>query len=646
MTKVPRATPGRPIYSPKQVAKDYAYVAPGFIISLIAFTVLLPLTALAFGTLVVWVGALLLPCALLLASLLARISRARLHWWGAELAPVQYAPQRPGITGLLGLMTEPRRWLDLVFEALIAFPLRLFTFVVMATWTAGALGGISYPLWVGYVPRDELTAVVSKWLTFGALPDEVAHSLALDIGANVVSGVIFLVTIPLVMRGLARLDAAVTAAALGGAPATSGAAASPAALPAGANPATLPAAPGAIPASNISRSGWTLIVTSTIALISVAINWPLLASLYGVPVVIAILLALAGAAALVTVPRWPVIGIALHTVATLVVAVLCAHVASAPAPWPVMMLIVQALLVLLVALRRPWPWALAAWVIPQVGVLLATVLLALPQGMGSASRANIIVSASVSLAAGVLGAVLRQLVTSRGALRAERLAAEGLTEQRRQLDERTRIAQELHDVVAHSMSVISVQAMTVKYRLPEMPADAEHEFHTIEQSSRQALSEMRGLLGLLRSPEDRETLQLAPQPTLTDIPALVAATRHSGAQISLRMPEAAAALETVPAATGLTAFRTVQEALSNAVRHAPRSPIEVTVQLAAGRASGHGEVMVEVMNGAAAGASPVSSPGAGLGLAGLTERVQAVGGAVMHGATDAGGFFVRAELPA
>src|SRR5699024_4688644 len=108
------------------------------------------------------------------------------------------------------------------------------------------------------------------------------------------------------------------------------------------------------------------------------------------------------------------------------------------------------------------------------------------------ARTNTIVAASVTAGVLAVGIIIAQLISSRAALQAERRTSADLSAHSRELDARNRIAQELHDVVAHSMSVISVQATTARYRLDDMDAETEREFQSIAESSRQALSEMRG----------------------------------------------------------------------------------------------------------------------------------------------------------
>ena len=202
-----------------RLGRDYAFVLPGFFISLFAFVLLVPLFTLSLGTAIIWIGVWLLPLVLLVATGFAELSRNRVRSWGGQLEQPRYRPGGTGVTGSLRYLRDPRRWLDLLFETLIAFPLRTLTFVASVTWTAGALGGTTYVLWGHYLPRGEqeypLAAGMLEALTGGAIPDAVATSYAVESVFNFLVGVLFLLTLPAVMRGLALLDATTTAAALG-----------------------------------------------------------------------------------------------------------------------------------------------------------------------------------------------------------------------------------------------------------------------------------------------------------------------------------------------------------------------------------------------------------------------------------------------
>lgn len=205
------------------------------------------------------------------------------------------------------------------------------------------------------------------------------------------------------------------------------------------------------------------------------------------------------------------------------------------------------------------------------------------------------------------------------------------------LAERARIARELHDVIAHHMSLIAVRAETAPYRLRRVPDAARDEFLEISQESRTALTEMRRLLGVLRSDQpaggEQPAPPTAPQPGLTDLADLVDSARAAGAAVTLEMQGAMTGL---PAAVDVSAYRIVQEALTNVTRHAVGAPVRIAL-----RRSG-GELVLSVRNGPGRSGRP--GP-AGHGVRGMRERVAALGGELHAGPTADGGFEVSATLP-
>ncbi|MCQ9367176.1 sensor domain-containing protein [Brevibacterium sp. 50QC2O2] len=617
----------RSYFDPVRVGRDLGFVLPGFFLSLPAFIILVPLTALSAGTIVIWIGALLFAVALSVASAFAQVSRARLHWWtGTPGAPVRYRAAAPGrARWITGRLADGRRWLDLLFETLIAFPLHIFTFVVAVSWLGGAAGGLSYFIWGFFLPHEDSTlpGYLLQAASQGTVPVSVAHSHAIDVVFSEVAGLVLLLTLPIVLRGLANLDALVMRMGLEG-------------VVAGPAVPTKPAeqASAVLPANTAftlpGPEAWTWIFAGLGAVACLAIGWPLYAVIDGLDPVYAMLVAAGQAVALLCCARLPALVPVLSTVTALALAWLSADQQGAPWPWPVFALIVQSLLLVLVGLRGRWWRATLTWAVP----LLGTAVLVRTLDWTTGAQINLIVAVSVTAAANAIGLAVRTWLNGREKLRAEREAAARTSAEREELAERNRIARELHDVVAHSMSVIGVQATTAPYRLPGLEEPVRREFASIAESARTALTEMRGLLTILRAGE----APTAPQPTLGDVPELVEATRRSGVDITLHGPggEAARAL---PAATSLTAYRIVQEGLSNAVRHSPGAAITVTVSC--------GELLtIDVVNGPAAPlAESVPAPGAGLGLRGIRERVTALGG-LMHAEPDAaGGFALHAELP-
>jgi signal transduction histidine kinase len=219
--------------------------------------------------------------------------------------------------------------------------------------------------------------------------------------------------------------------------------------------------------------------------------------------------------------------------------------------------------------------------------------------------------------------------------RAERLEREREERARQAVaEERARIARELHDVVAHSVSVIAVQTGSIRRRLRHERPDEAEELEATERTARQALGELRRMLGLLRA--DDEDLALAPQPGIDDIGELVERSGGAGVTVALRVEGEARALAP---GVDLAAYRIVQEALTNVIRHAGPARAEVAVRF------GERELELEVTdNGRGAGAAR-NGDGGGHGLVGMRERAALYGGSVDAGPEPDGGFAVRARLP-
>ncbi|WP_052492649.1 sensor histidine kinase [Leucobacter komagatae] len=625
------------LYSPAMVGRDLGYILPGFPIAIVSFSLLLTLATASISTLILWVGLPLLAVTLVLATTFAELSRARLRWWDGDGATPRYLPKGTGAFGMLRALRDPRRWFDLAFEMLVAFPLRIFTFVFTLTWLSMAIGGITWVLWGYFLPREDNTFPANLLLAIsdGAIPETVAHSYWVEAIFYTLFGVVAIASLPPVLRGLAVLDATVARLAL--------------CPDATSSPSESPAQPTAItaragwpkPRRFGADGGWVWILAGYSAVVLVAIGWPLLANLYSVHVAIAMVLVIAQAAALLLAIRLPAVAIAVAAAAPAVATLISSLDPGVPWPWPVSMLITQAGIVLIIALRRGWQWVLAAWCLPQAAVI-AAVLISQPgaSGFTSASVTNMVVTSSVTLGIALLGIVIQAFAEDRGELVKERRANAELDAKQKELAERNLIARELHDVVAHSMSVVSIQANTAKYRIPGLGDAAEAEFAAIAESSRQALTEMRSLLATLRAPDG--SAPLVPQPTLADLPALIEASRQSGATITYAhdgLDELGAGENTtVPASTALTTYRVAQEALANAMRHSPGAEINVTV------AASSAGLSVSVVNGPAS-TPPGASAGSGMGIAGISERVSALGGSIDAGPTDDGGFAVRAVLP-
>ena len=198
-------------------------------------------------------------------------------------------------------------------------------------------------------------------------------------------------------------------------------------------------------------------------------------------------------------------------------------------------------------------------------------------------------------------------------------------------EERARIARELHDVVAHSVSVMVLQTSAVRRLLGEEQEREREALGDVERTGREALVEMRRLLGVLRAPD--EGAELAPQPGLSQLPSLVARTEAAGLPVVLRVEGEPGPL---PLGVDLSAYRIVQEALTNTLKHAGPAHAEVAIRYRADA------IDIEVADD---GRGPLDSNGDGHGLVGMHERATLFGGELSAGARDGGGFVVRARLP-
>jgi signal transduction histidine kinase len=220
--------------------------------------------------------------------------------------------------------------------------------------------------------------------------------------------------------------------------------------------------------------------------------------------------------------------------------------------------------------------------------------------------------------------------------------------------ERIRIARELHDVVAHHVSLMAVQAEAVGALLPARPQDAAASADLIGSTARAAMTELRRLLGVLRvtSTEDPERGRLTPVPSLSRLAELVDTVRDAGLAVTCDVSGPVAEL---PPGIDLTAYRILQEALTNALRHAPGAaasvrvacePAQVTVEVSnAARPAAAGLAVPGASSAPAVPASRTGLAGPGYGLAGIAERVASCGGALALGPTADGGFTVTARLP-
>ncbi|WP_405859088.1 histidine kinase [Streptomyces sp. NBC_00090] len=276
----------------------------------------------------------------------------------------------------------------------------------------------------------------------------------------------------------------------------------------------------------------------------------------------------------------------------------------------------------------------------------------------AASTVQVFVRPDPTLNAGiavVLGFVLILLVTAWGMLvRSRRQLVEALRERARRAEAeaelraaqaqrlaREAIAREMHDILAHRLTLLSVHAGALEFRPDAPPEQVARAAGVIRDSAHEALQDLREIIGVLRTPgENGDGGGDRPQPTLATLDALVAESREAGADVVLDLDvDTAEDTPAVPASTGRTAYRIAQEGLTNARKHAPGTKVTVTVR---GR-PGEG-LDVTVHNPAPAGPVP-HVPGSGQGLIGLTERAALAGGRMEHGPAPDGGFALHAWLP-
>ncbi|MEV0226449.1 sensor histidine kinase [Streptomyces sp. NPDC050704] len=309
-------------------------------------------------------------------------------------------------------------------------------------------------------------------------------------------------------------------------------------------------------------------------------------------------------------------------------------------PWSAPAITAHAFVLLLLALRMPMRVSVAA-------LSLTGLLTYLVQGFIGANTytSTGVMAVTVFVVAVLLGNALRGMREARTQLVEQASLTAEERSRRTLLEERNRIARELHDVVAHHMSVISIQAQVAPH-LVENPSDELREnLDGIRQNALEALTELRRVLGVLRSenPDDPYGLGVpgtgaapnAPQPTLDRLDALVENTRAAGLTV---LTEISGEQLPLPPGVELSAYRIVQEALSNALRHAPGSTVRVELtHFPRG-------LQIRVVNSAPRSSAP-PSPGAGHGLLGMRERAMMLGGTLMAMETSCGGFTVAAFLP-
>ena len=343
-----------------------------------------------------------------------------------------------------------------------------------------------------------------------------------------------------------------------------------------------------------------------------------------------------GVAALIALPlglaaATPLRAWRLQVVVAVVVVLLVPPVGWVGPPWPATMVFVALYVTLAVAVRLELHLLVGVWLVTDATIVFG--YLAKGGGVDALNEAYVaILFATMVIAYGYLLGTRRrlQLELVQGREREQQQQARSAL-----LEERARIARELHDVVAHHMSVIAVRAETAPFRIPGLPEAVKDDMAETGAIAREALTEMRRLLGVLRGAD--AGAELAPQPGMDGLEGLIAAVGGAGLAVHLRVDGGPRPL---PAGVGLSAYRILQEALSNTLRHAPGAEVTVEVGFEPDR------LRLRVHNDPPpAGGERLPPAPPGHGIVGMRERAAMLGGTLAAGPTSDGGYLVEAALP-
>ncbi|MEV1019872.1 histidine kinase [Streptomyces sp. NPDC050264] len=299
-------------------------------------------------------------------------------------------------------------------------------------------------------------------------------------------------------------------------------------------------------------------------------------------------------------------------------------------PWSGGSIFGHTVVMMVVAARTRPRTAAWMWVLSAVYSVLAGEAMG---GLDSGVSAPMLVFSGVAVAIVTLVQVNR--TTQRQVVR-ERTVTAVERDRRTLLEERTNIARELHDVVAHHMSVVAIQAEAAPYRVENPPPELEQAFVTIRENAVAALTELRRVLGVVRAESfEKSDTPEAPQPTLADLDKLLENVRDAGLTVTKAVT---GAVRELPQGVELSAYRIVQEALSNTLRHAPGADAAVEVSYVLGG------IGLRVVNGRP-NALAKPSPGAGHGITGMRERVSMLSGEMTAGRTADGGYEIMVFVP-
>ncbi|MFJ4233945.1 sensor histidine kinase [Cellulosimicrobium cellulans] len=379
----------------------------------------------------------------------------------------------------------------------------------------------------------------------------------------------------------------------------------------------------ALPAPLRGLGVWAWAIASVVLLALFVVGLAVGSFVHAMPLGAALIAMLLLTGSIVVALKRPVIGALLHLLGVYTTAWF-----STGEPWPAPVVTILALIAMMLVLATAARWwvGVATWAAACIGLVIIATTAGNPsdQAVG-----NLIVTASVSFAAlstGLLLVLWWRATTDLGEARVEARQEHAAREW---AEERARVAREMHDVVAHSMSIVHMRATSAKYRIPGLPDAAVAELDSIAAQAREALREMRGVLGVLRGDD---AAQFAPLPGIAQLHELIDGARAADVDLSAQID----ALEPAPSdSVQLALYRVAQEAIANIVRHAPGASASLVLQ--------DGKDITLTIS--SRGGTPTKAPDSGgSGIRGMIERMTTIGG-TLDARPVADGFEVVATVP-
>ncbi|MFV0252841.1 MAG: sensor histidine kinase [Beutenbergiaceae bacterium] len=370
---------------------------------------------------------------------------------------------------------------------------------------------------------------------------------------------------------------------------------------------------------------WAWVVVGALALAVLVLGLAFGTGLYAMPFGLALIGVVLQGGSLVLGLLRARLAAGLHLVGLIMISLFSAH---EPWPWPAPVVSIAALVAMLLLLTtsRHWWLSLGTWVVACLSLTVIATLVGPGDGQ---VLGNLTVTASLSFAALIIGLLITLWWRASADLGEARIEARQQHAARTWAEERSRVAREMHDVVAHSMSLVHMRATSARYRIPDLPHAAIDELDGIANQAREALAQMRGVLGVLRGDDES---QLQPLPQLQQLPDLVQGAQDANINLIAEIDEV---IPPVPQTVQLALYRVAQEAIANVVRHSPQATVTLRLE-AADRLT-----LTVLSKGEVAATSPDSG---GTGIRGMMERMAAIGGTFRAGPID-GGFEVVAIAP-